>query len=69
MVMESNPSDELKKDLVKNTGVLKDLLRDFAETTQQPWLRLQIRCFYEMRKTKKPGFEDFVSSWNTGQRT
>jgi hypothetical protein len=61
MLKNSEPSDELMKDLKNNTGVLKDLLRDFAETSQLPWLRLQIRCFYELKKTGKRGFEDFVS--------
>jgi hypothetical protein len=63
MFKDSQPSDELMKDLQNNTGVLKDLLRDFAITTQLFWLRLQIRCFFELRQTQKKGFKDFVSGF------
>jgi hypothetical protein len=62
MFMESSPSEGLKKDLEQNNGILRDLLEDFAKTAREPWLRLEILCFYELRKTEKIGFRDYVSN-------
>ena len=55
------PSQLLKKDLESNTGVLQQLLQDFSSTANAQEFRLQIKCFYELRETRKPGFKDFVS--------
>lgn len=62
-MLTESASEALQKDLVNDTGVLEDLLADFAKTTQLSWLRLQVRCFYELKRTQKVGFKDFVSSY------
>lgn len=65
-MLSKKPSDGVMKDLTRNTGVLRELLGDFARTANNDWLRLQIRCFYETKETEKRGYKDFVSILNTG---
>jgi hypothetical protein len=58
------PSQQLRKDLESDTGVLEQLLQDFSATIMAKKFRFQIRCFYELRKTRKNGFVDYVSTTN-----
>jgi hypothetical protein len=62
MFMESNPSQGVRRDLEQSNGVLRDLLEDFAKTAREPWLRLELRCFYELRRTEKKGFKSYVGN-------
>lgn len=56
------PSQQLRKDLESDTGVLQQLLEDFSATVIMKELRLQIWCFYELKRTRQIGFLDFVST-------
>ncbi|KAI9844522.1 MAG: hypothetical protein M1838_002149, partial [Thelocarpon superellum] len=51
-ILGRRPSETLIRDLNGQSGVLDDLLSRFASVAQQPWFRLQIRCFFEMKKTQ-----------------
>ena len=61
-IVAKRPSHQVRKDLESDTGVLAQLLQDFSATAIAEEFRLQIRCFYELRTSKKRGFEDFVST-------
>lgn len=55
------PWHQLRQHLESDTGVLRQLLQDFSATVVAKELRIPIRCFHELRTTKKKGFKDFVS--------
>jgi hypothetical protein len=63
-MLEKKPSQQLRKDLESDTGVLQQLLQDFNGTVMAMKFQFQIRCFYELRKNRKNGFVDFVSTTN-----
>lgn len=56
------PSQQLRKDLESDTGALQQLLQDFSATVMAKKFRFQIRCFYELKQTRKISFVDFVST-------
>ncbi|ERF73160.1 hypothetical protein EPUS_03001 [Endocarpon pusillum Z07020] len=50
----------LGRSAVALRSVLQQLLEDFSATVIMKELRVQIWCFYELKRTKKRGFLDFV---------
>jgi hypothetical protein len=60
-MLSEKPSSNVMKDLTTNTGMLGKLLDNFATIANNDRCRLQLRCFYETKITKKLGIQDFVS--------
>lgn len=51
-ILGMEPEEGLVRDLTGNTGVLRDLLKQFAALIRQPWLLLEIKCVFETKKTQ-----------------
>lgn len=52
-VLGRNPSDTLTRDLDgKSTSALSDILYRFGTIAREPDVKLEVRCFYEMKKTR-----------------
>lgn len=50
------PSSSLIEDLDGKSAVLDDLLYRFSLMANEDWLRLQVRCFFELHKTQVINF-------------
>lgn len=61
-----DPSESLIQDLDGHSHVLDETLHRFSLMANEDWMRLQIRCFFELRKTSVIGYSDsraWIPKW------